>query len=502
MASSTLLLLALATAPVHSPTASPATIASEAAIGAVRAAARVDSATVPAEGTAPRITRGVDGLRARGAASALFTQGVEALKAKDFPTAISALSECTRLVPERVDCRWELGWAYSMEGRWREALEQWTEVERLEPSHPDLVDALEQARAQVRLQAKLAEAPSSATRPPPPANATVRIRAVGDVMLGTDFPEGYLPPDGPDSVLAGVRAQLQDADLTFINLEGPLCDNGTTKKCRKGGNCYAFRSPTSYARTLAEAGVDLASTANNHSGDFGESCRRETEAALDAHGIRWSGPPGTIATVERNGLRIAMVAFHTSPACNHLNDHDTATALVRTAAASHDLVIVSFHGGAEGSKALHVPHGKELFLGEDRGDLRTFTHAVVDAGADLVLGHGPHVVRGVELYKDRLIAYSLGNFATYGRFNLKGPQGLGMILEAELDAEGRFRAGRLIPTRQEDKGLAVVDPDAAVLPLVRQLTEADFPEWGVHVAGDGTLWPRGKAPVSASPSAP
>lgn len=487
---SALLLLALATAPGAAFSSSPTSAVSAAGVGAVRSASDFLLAAAP---KAPPPSGAVN-------ADAAFARGVEALKAKDAASAIVSLSACTQAAPSRVDCRWELGWAYSLEGRWQEALTQWTEVQRLAPEHPDLADALSQARNQVKLQARLAESSQAPTRPPPPAGAKLRIRAVGDVMLGTDIPEGHLPPGGPDSVIAGVSALLKDADLTFANLEGPLCDSGTTKKCRNGGNCYAFRTPTSYGRVLAEAGVDLASTANNHSGDFGEVCRRETETTLDTLGIRWSGPPGSIATVERNGLRVGMVAFHTAPHCNHVNNLPTATALVRSAAATHDVVIVSFHGGAEGPKALHVPHGKETFMGEDRGDLRAFTHAVVDAGADLVLGHGPHVVRAVELYKGRLIAYSLGNFATYGRFNLKGPQGLGMILEAELDAEGRFSAGRLLPTKQEGQGIVVSDADAAVVRLVRGLTEADFPETGARVADDGTLSARGGNKESADSS--
>jgi hypothetical protein len=396
-----------------------------------------------------------------------------------------------------VDCRWELGWAFQVEGRWADALAQWTEVQKLAPDHPDLGSALAQARGQAALQEKLARAPQAHHRPPPPPGAKVRIRAVGDVMLGTTVPEDHLPPDGAASVIAGVRPLLEDADLTFVNLEGPLCDGGKTTKCRSKGNCYAFRSPTSYGQVLKEAGVDLASTANNHSGDFGEECRRETEATLDALGIPWSGPPGSVATVERNGLRIGMVAFHTSPSCNHLNNLATATALVRAAAAEHDLVVVSFHGGAEGSKALHVPRGRELFFGEDRGDLRAFARAVVDAGAHLVLGHGPHVARGMEFYKDRLIAYSMGNFATYGRFTLTGAQGLGMVLEVELDGQGRFSAGRILPTRQVGKGLAVSDPDGAVIPLVRGLTAEDFPETGARISEDGTVKPAAKGPVSS-----
>jgi hypothetical protein len=431
-----------------------------------------------------------------------FAQGVEALKAREVGPAIDALSRCVALRPTSVECRWELGWAYSLVNQWREALAEWTEVARLKPDQPDVQDALAQARAQVALQERLSKPPDATPRPPPPAEARLRLRAVGDVMLGTTVPEGYLPPEGPASVLSAVKGLLEDADLTFVNLEGPLCDGGKTNKCRSDRNCYAFRSPTEYGQVLKDAGVDVASTANNHAGDFGEVCRRQTEATLDALGIAWSGPPGTVATVERNGLRIGLVAFHSSPTGNHLNNLPTATGLVRSVAAEHDLVLISFHGGAEGGKALHVPHGKEKFMGEDRGDLRTFTRAMVDAGAHLVLGHGPHVARGMEFYKGRLIAYSMGNFATYGRFNLQGPQGLGMVLEVELDREGRFLAGKIFPTRQVGEGLAIPDPKGAVLPLMRKLTAEDFPDSGARIEEDGTVAPRGKARASARDAAP
>ncbi|WP_164021514.1 CapA family protein [Pyxidicoccus trucidator] len=460
-------------------------VAAEAAAGALRAAG-----LALRNGPAPTPATVAD-------ADASYSRGLEALKAKDTRTAITELSACVEAAPSRVDCRWELGWAYQVEGRWTDALAQWTEVQKLAPDHPDLDSALTQAQGQAALQEKLSRAPQARNRPPPPPGAKVRIRAVGDVMLGTTVPEGHLPPDGAASVIVGVRPLLEDADLTFINLEGPLCDGGKTTKCRSKGNCYAFRSPTSYGEVLKQAGVDVASTANNHSGDFGELCRRETEATLDALGIPWSGPPGSVATVERNGLRIGMVAFHTSPSCNHLNNLTTATALVSAAAAEHDLVVVSFHGGAEGSKALHVPEGREMFFGEDRGDLRTFARAVVDAGAHLVLGHGPHVARGMEFYKDRLIAYSMGNFATYGRFTLTGAQGLGMVLEVELDGQGRFSSGRILPTKQVDKGIAVPDPSGAVIKLVRGLTADDFPETGARISEDGTVKPAAKGPVSS-----
>ncbi|GMU60256.1 MAG: hypothetical protein AMXMBFR34_20190 [Myxococcaceae bacterium] len=316
---------------------------------------------------------------------------------------------------------------------------------------------------------------------------SLRIRAVGDVMLGTTVPEGKLPPDDGAHLLDGVASLLGDADLTFANLEGPLCDSGTSNKCRPGSNCFAFRTPTSYAKHLVAAGVDFGSTANNHSGDFGEGCRRETEAALDANGIAWSGAPGTIGKKTVRGRRVALVAFHTSAAVNDVNDLPTAKKLVQQAKADADVVIVSFHGGAEGTNATRVRDGIERYLGENRGNLKAFTHGVIDAGADLVLGHGPHVLRGMELYQGHLIAYSLGNFATYGRFDLSGPLGVSAVLEVTLDEAGRFAGGQLFATKQEGKGVPVVDPSGRGIAMVKDLTAKDFPKTGVVVGDDGRL---------------
>lgn len=317
----------------------------------------------------------------------------------------------------------------------------------------------------------------------------LRLRAVGDVMLGTTVPEGHLPPDDGATLLSTVAPLMRDADLTFANLEGPLCDSGTSTKCKKSGNCFAFRSPTAYGKYLKEAGLDLASTANNHAGDFGEACRRETEKTLDGLGVTWSGPVGTVGTREFNGKKVALIAFQTSEATNDVNNLPVAKELVKAAKASHDLVIVSFHGGAEGTNAGHVFDGPEKFLGENRGDLKVFAHGVIDAGADLVIGHGPHLLRAMEVYQGHLIAYSLGNFATYGRFSLGGPLGIALILEVELAADGRFLKGKLLPTKQEGQGIPSPDPTGKGIALVKQLTAADFPKTGVVIRDDGVITP-------------
>ena len=430
---------------------------------------------------------------AQDAAQTHYEAGVAALKSKDAETAASRLEACVEAAPERIDCRWELGWAYWLESDWQGVVTQWEEVKRLDPGHGVVDRHLPTARGNLKVQqmvaASAAEAPATLQREIP-EGTTLRLRAVGDVMLGTDFPKGYLPPNDGADLLEAVGPMLQDADLTFINLEGPLCDGGRTNKCGEGGNCYAFRSPTRYGDYLSAVGVDLASTANNHAHDFGESCRLETEQTLDNLGIAYSGRPGTLASVEQNGLRVAMIGFHTSSSGHNLNELETAVALVQAVDRDHDIVIVSFHGGAEGSKALHVPHGSETFYGENRGNLREFTHAVVDAGADLVFGHGPHVPRAIEVYEDRLIAYSLGNFATYGRFNLSGYLGVGLVLDVTVDGKGRFVAGQILPTKQVGQGVPEPDPEGQAIDLIRKLSAEDFPTTGVQVAQDGSIGPR------------
>jgi poly-gamma-glutamate capsule biosynthesis protein CapA/YwtB (metallophosphatase superfamily) len=313
-------------------------------------------------------------------------------------------------------------------------------------------------------------------------------------MLGSTFPDetgGLLPPEDGATLLAELGPRLAEADVAFANLEGPLVDAGTSEKCArsKPGRCYAFRVPTRYGRHLATAGVDVVSLANNHVGDFGDAGRASTRATLDALGIRYAGAPGEVARLDVRGRRIALVAFATSPGLNDLRDLREAARVVSEAKAGADLVVVSFHGGAEGADRQHVPPGREEFLGEDRGDLRAFARAVVQAGADLVLGHGPHVVRGMEVVSGRLVAYSLGNFATYGGFNLSGPNGLTLVLEVKLAPDGTFLGGRIHPGRQERPGGPRRDPAGSVIPVVRRLSEEDFGAAAVRVHDDGTIAP-------------
>jgi len=326
-----------------------------------------------------------------------------------------------------------------------------------------------------------------------PADEIV-VTAVGDVMLGTTFPDAdgnSLPPNDGADLLAEVSPYLQRGDITFGNLEGPLTEGGVSPKCRgkAPGTCYAFRVPTRYGKYLQAAGFNVMSLANNHAMDFGLEGRASSRQVLDSMGIAHSGEVGDIAHLAVKGRRIAVIAFATYPVAYNLLDLDASLQAIHAARAQADLVIVSFHGGAEGATHQHVAAGDELFLGEDRGDVRRFAHAAIDAGADLVLGSGPHVVRAMEVYNGKLIAYSLGNFATYGPFNLNAENGLSLILEAHLSMDGTFLGGRIYPVKQEKPGGPKMDGEARILPIVSSLTHDDFPNSGVIFTIHGELIP-------------
>ena len=338
-------------------------------------------------------------------------------------------------------------------------------------------------------------APTAPVREEPaPARtrAGLTLAAVGDIMPGTDFPENILPDDDGLSFFDGVTAHLTAPDLTFGNFEGVLLDGGQpAKQCKDKRICFLFRTPTRYARYLKLAGFDVMSLANNHARDFGEEGRSSSMAALAAEGIHTSGREGTVASFVVDGRRVAMVAFAPNVGSNSLNDPQIGLPLVAELAAKHDIVIVSFHGGAEGNGAEKLPFTREIFAGEDRGNVVEFAHQMIDAGADLVLGHGPHVVRPMEIYRDRLIAYSLGNFATYYGISVEGIRGIAPILLATLDDEGKFVDGKIVPTIQLRPAGPTIDPNRKVITLLRELTAAAFPQGALDIADDGALRLRG-----------
>ncbi len=341
-----------------------------------------------------------------------------------------------------------------------------------------------------------AEAPAP-VEPAPRVPQRISIAAVGDMMIGTDFPENHLPDDEGVGFLADVAPWLCSADIAFGNLEGVLVDGGEPgKKCSNPKACYLFRSPARYAYHYRAAGFDVLSLANNHARDFGEEGRTATMLALTAAGIHHSGREGDFASMEVNGLRIAVLAYAVTKNSNMLLDYALSEQTVRDFAATHDIVIVSFHGGAEGQDVTRVPFADEEYYGEPRGDVVRFARMVIDAGADLVIGHGPHVVRAMERYNDRLIAYSLGNFATYYGISVAGVKGIAPILVATLDEDGRFIEGEIISTRQLRPAGPSLDPENRALNMIRGLSIEDFGNPGLTFHPDGRITPAERPPVA------
>jgi hypothetical protein len=308
---------------------------------------------------------------------------------------------------------------------------------------------------------------------------TVTIIGVGDIMLGTHFPSvNYLPPNDGKNILDSVKTYLKDADVTFGNLEGTMVDEGgEVKKCNNPAICYAFKMPTRYVSYLTDAGFDVMSVANNHVGDFGEAGRKSTAATLKGAGLNFAGLLAYPTTVfERNGVKYGLCAFSPNTGTLDIKNIPAAVKIVAALDSVCDIVIVSFHGGAEGSKMTHVTKHTEIFLGEDRGNVYAFSHAMIEAGADVVFGHGPHVTRAVEMYKGRFIAYSMGNFCTYGRFNLLGINGIAPIIKVYTTKKGEFQKAKIVSVKQKGEGIPVVDSSNWVYKEMKKLTEADFPD--------------------------
>ena len=318
------------------------------------------------------------------------------------------------------------------------------------------------------------------------ARRTLTIVWVGDTMLGS---ADHAAPDDGAPLFAHVAPLLRRADVAAGNLEGVLTD-ATGSKCGEDAtDCFAFRAPPAGARTLRRAGFDVMNLANNHAWDYGAAGQADTIAALDAAGVAWTGTPGQVTVLERKGVRVAFVGYAPYAWAPSMHDVPLAQGLVRYADTQADVVVALIHAGAEGRDATHTPVGVEMSYGEDRGDTRTFAHALVDAGADVVLGSGPHVVRGVERYRDRLIAYSLGNFAGWHNFSGGGTYDLSGLLRLRVSGVGEVRGGRWRALRLTEPGVPQPDPTNESAALAVDLSHADFGAAAYPMRRTGRLGP-------------
>lgn len=323
------------------------------------------------------------------------------------------------------------------------------------------------------------------------AGEPLTLIAVGDIMMGSTGHRGVLPPNDGQDLFVQVSPLLEGGDILFGNLEGPLLDGGESIKCGPEASryCFEFKSPTRYGQYLKNAGFTVLNIANNHTLDFGMEGLRSTLESLGSLGIH---PVGGKAVAELliKGKKVALVGFsyRASDYAYSLLEIDKAKEIITHLKKDHDLVFVSFHGGAEGKSALQVVNVQEMFLGENRGNVRLFSRSVIEAGADLVLGHGPHVLRALELYKGKLIAYSLGNFLTYGLFNLKGPNGISVLLKVNLDLEtGNFLDAQLIPVKLVEGGIPVLDETKEGITLIQQLTHNSQFDFNIQISENGAV---------------
>ncbi len=331
---------------------------------------------------------------------------------------------------------------------------------------------------------------------PPRATQPVRLAFVGDINLGTLTLDDGVPPDSGRGLLSAVVPFLV-GDLVVGNFESTLADSGTPAKCLVDGrvrrNCYAFVTPTYLAPRLTEAGFSHMTLANNHANDLGPTGRVATAEGLEAVGLRVVGPLGriTIDTLWRGDsvTVVGLIGFTTYAHSYNLLDLERSAAVVDSIRPLVDILLVTFHGGDEGSAAVHTPDGPEFLGREPRGDLRRWSRQVIDAGADAVIGHGPHVLRGIEFYRGRPIVYSLGNFVNYRGFNLSGPLGVTGVLQLTLGPYGGFRDGRLISLVQYPRAGPVPDPSGQAVALVRRVSREDFGPSAAVMDGDGTFRP-------------
>lgn len=336
--------------------------------------------------------------------------------------------------------------------------------------------------------------PSTDDSPSAPSRESITLAFTGDILMGTNLPDSsYITRDRGRSLFIECDSIIKAADVAIGNLEG-ACYYGTKAEITKNvksGKSFVFRMPGDHAQRLVDAGFDAVGIANNHAGDCGATGRRLTQENLRSVGLKFSGQKGTAeeTIIERDGIRYGYLAFASS-CSNTLDMQDEAyrDELIKKLRPQCDVLIVTFHGGAEGTSASHVPFKYETFYGENRGNVHKFAHDCIDRGADIVVGHGPHVPRAMELYKGHLIAYSLGNFCCPFRMGVAGATGYAPLLWVQLNLKnGEFHNGKIHSYKQV-KGVGPrLDSTQAAAHNIATLTKQDFPNAGIDIDGDGNI---------------
>ena len=351
--------------------------------------------------------------------------------------------------------------------------------------------------------ARAARGDSATPAAPAAGRKPVRLCAGGDVTLATNLDTSWAPffarkyrlrapaLPNPNELLSPLRPLVRDADVLLLNVEGAIGRGRAPSKCGPHSTaCFALRMPSTAARALRRLGAParvVGNLANNHARDAGPAGFDSTRAWLRRSGVHVTGAD-TLATAVATaaGDTIAFLGFSTS-AEPDARDLDAVRRHVARAAERYERVVVTAHIGAEGVRAQRTRDTVERFYGTDRGNPVAFARAAVDAGADVVVGHGPHVLRAAEWRGDALVLYSLGNLVTYGPFAFAEPIARSAVACMTLDETGRVLEAELRPTRQRRPGRVAADRTRRAAALVDSLSRLDFPETGARVSAAGRI---------------
>lgn len=266
---------------------------------------------------------------------------------------------------------------------------------------------------------------------PEPQNEDYILTFAGDCTLGTEFAsygsEGSfvkLVGDNYSYPFENVLEYFGSDDFTFVNLECALTEYNVPAE-----KTYRFRGPPSYAKILTAGSVECVTLANNHSADYGQTGLEDTKAALDAENVGWVGNGGITLCETERGLRIGVCAYFGYG----YSIKENVSALRSQGA---DIIIVAFHFGAEGD---YSPNSNQI----------SAAHTAIDAGADIVIGHHPHVLQKTEQYKNGVIFYSLGNFSFGGNRNPADKDTVVVRQHVTVTPEGEVSLGEteLVPCR-------------------------------------------------------
>jgi len=422
----------------------------------------------------------------------MLTRAIPFLKVKKTDSALVYLDKAVNADPCNISALWETGWAYYQAEKWQKVCELWGIVKELQPSTPGLSINLKMAQDRAAVQMYLDTVTLSNDvhiDTVADISQTISVTAVGDIQLGRAWPEesAALPDGGPEALLDQVIPYLKD-DITFGNLETVLSNTGGTMKGLRGKQgIFVFRVPVSYASGLKNAGFTVLGTANNHANDFKTEGMYATMNALDSAKILHSGKTGVVASWNVKGVRVCMVAYSNQESAYTVQDSLNVWKRIRSLDQNHDIVIVSFHAGAEGRQANRIKDTVEYYYGENRGNAFKFARWAVDAGADLVLGHGPHVLRGMENYRGRLIAYSLGNFSSYKSFVTDGILSYSVILKVSLAKNGVCKQASVIPLVFNADGKPGIDNDKNAISILNTLSTEDLKSTAIVFDSSGNV---------------